>query len=163
MTRKIVFVLACGLFSLAPARVLACADHLYFNPDNMSAFGGAVARLAGLVPPEPVFDLEHPAMVKVDIGEPVELVVNYARPFFSKDVRLELNSTQNVRLQENVVQLDDREGVVTIPYTVVDAGFDSITLTIVGQHKGETIRQISRIYVSARKEPAQQEMQVSER
>ena len=163
MNRIIVLFLACLCCSLASARAQACANHLYFDPENMGAFSGAVARLAGLVPPKPVFDVEHPAMVKVAIDEDSEIVVNYTRPFFSKDVRLELSGTQNIRLEKDVIPLEDRDGSVTIPYKVVDSGFDSIVLTVVGQHKGETVRQIGRIYVSARQPAAAQEMQVSER
>ncbi|MEM9255235.1 MAG: hypothetical protein AAGA91_07295 [Pseudomonadota bacterium] len=165
MKRIVIVWLLAPLLSIAPVSTLACANHLYFNPDELGFLGAAVVRLAGLAPPEPVFELKHPAMAKSSIGEQSEVMVSYARPFFSKDVRLEVSGTRNVSLDVDVVPLIDREGVVTIPYEVTGTGFDTITLTVVGQHKGKTVRQVGRMYVSAKpaqKEPAQ-EMQVSGR
>jgi len=163
MIRKYLVTLVCACLPLIPARASACAGHLYFNPEEMGFLGGAVVRMVGLAPPKPTFELQHPAMVKAVIGEKSEVVVNYARPFFSKDVRLELQGSVNVHLQEEVIQLEEREGSVSISYTVVDSGFDSILLTVVGQHKGETVRQIGQIYISPRDKPSEQEMRVSER
>ena len=48
---------------------------MYIDPDNLGFFGGAVVRMAGLAPPEPVFELEFPSMAKAVIGEESEVVV----------------------------------------------------------------------------------------
>ena len=71
-----------------PLKAMGCAGHLYFDPDKMGFFGGTVARMAGLVPPEPVFGLEHVDMTKAVVGQEVEVLVQFDRPFFSKNVRL---------------------------------------------------------------------------
>ncbi|MGB1140311.1 MAG: hypothetical protein ACPG1A_05385, partial [Halioglobus sp.] len=96
--------------AMVPARAEACAGHMYFNPDNMGFLGGAVVRMAGLAPPEPVFDLEHVEMAKAVIGEKSEIEVKFARPFFSKDVRLKARGTENIDVLEADFPLEEREG-----------------------------------------------------
>lgn len=149
----------------APTRVLACAGHLYLNPENMGFFGGAVARLAGLAPPEPVFDLEYVEMAKAVTGERSEIVVQFSRPFFSKDVRLQVRSTRNIEVLQGDFLLEERSGSVTIPFEVTVSGFETLTLTVTGEHKGETVQEYGRIYVSASPgaDSAGKELQVSGR
>ncbi len=163
MTRNRLTVLLCLLLGLAPARVLACAGHMYINPDNLGFFGGAVVRMAGLAPPEPVFKLEHPAMAKAKVGEDSEIIVTYSRPFFSDNVRLELQGSTNVQLPVTDIPLEERDGTVAITYQLSGSGFDQITLTVSGEHKGEIVRESTRIYLRADEEPAKQELSVSER
>jgi hypothetical protein len=136
---------------------------MYIDPDNLGFFGGAVVRMAGLAPPEPVFELEFPSMAKAVIGEESEVVVNYSRPFFSKNVRLELKGTSNVQLHLKEILLEERKGSVTIPYQLTGTGFDQITLTVSGEHKGETVRESGRIYLRASGKLPDQDLQVSER
>ena len=157
-----------SLFFL-PLKAMGCAGHLYFDPDKMGFFGGTVARMAGLVPPKPVFGLEHVDMAKAVVGQEGEILVQFDRPFFSKNVRLKASSTKNLRVLNAEFPLEDREGSISIPYRVLGEGAATITLTVTGEHKGESVRQLGRIYVRASKavaEPAQnqaQELQVGER
>ena len=148
---------------LTPGKLLACANHMYINPNELGFFGNAMVRMAGLAPPQKVFTLDHPVMVKSDLGEKHEITVKYTRPFFSKDVRMQLKATENVELGETVIPLEAREGAVTIPYELVDAGIDSITLTVSGQHKGEVVREITRIYVGANTKQSKPAVMVSGR
>ena len=150
---------------LAPARALACAGHMYFNPDNMGFLGGAVVRMAGLAPPKPVFDLRHIEMTKASIGEKSEIEVQFARPYFSKDVRLKARGTDNIDVLRDEFPLKAREGVVKVPFRVTGSGFETITLTVTGEHKGETVQEYGRIYVSVRapKKGADEELRVSGR
>ena len=163
MARQYLVAFASFWLGLASTRVLACGAHMYIDPNNLGFFGGAVVRMAGLAPPEPVFELEFPSMAKAVIGEESEVVVNYSRPFFSKNVRLELKGTSNVQLHLKEILLEERKGSVTIPYQLTGTGFDQITLTVSGEHKGENVRESGRIYLRASGEPPKQELQVSER
>ena len=135
--------------ALASTQAMACANHLYINPDDLGFFGGAVVRMAGLAPPEPVFDLEYPSMAKARIGEKSEVTISYSRPFFSKNVRMELTGTGNVEIAEEAIMLEERNGIITIPYQLSGNGFDQITVTIIGEHKGEVVRESARVYIRA--------------
>ena len=149
MIRKSTCVLVCIFLHLASARVAACAGHFSIDPEGLGFFGAAAVRMAGLAPPERVFKLEHPAVVKAVIGEEDEIVVDYTRPFFSKNVRLEVRGTKNVQLLQREIDLDERSGTVSIPYQLLDSGYDSITVIVSGEHKGETVREVGHIYVRA--------------
>lgn len=135
--------------ALASAQAMACGDHLYFNPEEMGFFGGAVVRMVGLAPPEPVFKLEHPSISKAIIGESNKVTVRYSRPFFSKNVRMELKGTGNVQLAKEDILLEERNGSVTIPYQLSGNGFNQITVTVIGEHKGEIVRESGRVYIRA--------------
>ena len=152
MNRKYLLGLAFIWIPLLPASVLACGFHFTLNPDDYGVVGGTVVRMAGLAPPEPVFELEHPAMAKTLIGEKSEITVNYSRPFFSKNVVLKVSGTSNIQLFQEAIELDDRSGTVSIPYQLSGSGFDSITLTVSGEHKGEVVREVARIYIRAKSE-----------
>ncbi|MEM1110267.1 MAG: hypothetical protein AAGI11_00045 [Pseudomonadota bacterium] len=160
---KRILGIGCVMAALAPAPLWACAAHLTINPDELGFFGGAMVRMAGLAPPEPVFDLEHPAMVRAGIGERSELVVNYERPYFSKNVRLKVTGSRNVNLHSQELQLDDRKGTFTIPYELSGSGYDTITLTVSGEHKGEVVTEVGRVYVRANLQKSKPSMQVSGR
>jgi hypothetical protein len=146
-----------------PSKALACDAHLAFNPDQLGFVGGAVARMAGLLPPEPVFDLDHPAMVKADIGERSEIEITYTRPFFSKNVRLKLTGSSNVSLYQEELVLEDRKGSFTVPYELGGFGYDFITLTVSGKHNGEMVKETGRIYLRARAKTTEQAVQVTAR
>ncbi len=162
MKNKAILVSICLCLVLLPGRLWACAAHMGFNPDQFGPIGGAALRLAGLAPPKPVFELDHPATARSVLGENSEIVVNYSRPFFSSDVRIEVKGTGNIVLPQPSIPLDDREGTVTIPYQLVGAGYDAITLTVKGEHKGEMVQQVRRIYVRAKPSvPAQEQLVTS--
>lgn len=163
MSKKPLLVLTWICLSLVSARSLACDMHMAFNPDEMGFFGGAVARMSGLAPPKPAFELEHPALSRATIGETNEIVVNYTRPIFSKNVSLKLTGTRNIQLSQDVIELDERSGSVSFSYQLADSGYDSITLTVSGEHKGETVRVVRRIYVRANKASPTADQQVSSR
>ena len=163
MIRKYAVVLVCFCLPLASVRVGACEAHFMFNPDKLGFVGGTVARLAGLTPPEPVFDLEHPAMARAEVGEKSEVVITYSRPFFSKNVRLELTGTSNVQLFREEILLEERRGTIKIPYELSGSGYDAITMTVSGEHKGDIVRETARIYVRANIPSTEPKMQVSER
>lgn len=148
MNRKLILVLLSVFLPLVPITAVACYEHaMLFNPDRLGTVGTAAARAAGLLPPPPVFTLEHPSMTRAVIGERNELIIKYKKPFWSKKVRMALNSSSNVILAEESIELKKRKGVISIPYEVENAGFASISFTITGVHKGESVQQSARIYV----------------
>jgi hypothetical protein len=149
MVRKSIFLVAYLVLALGPVKALACAGHMYLDPDKMGFFGGAMARMAGLAPPEPIFELEHVEMAKAVVGEEGEIVVGFARPFFSKDVRLTVSSTENIKVLDEDFPLEERAGKVRIRYEALGSGFETMRFTVSGQHKGETVREFGRIYISA--------------
>ena len=159
---SVLLLIVIGLAAV-PARVMACGAHMYFNPDDFGVVGGAVVRMAGLAPPAPVFDLNYPPMASAVIGETNEITVDFSRPLFSENVRLELKGTRNVLLSEDVIALDERSGTVNISYQMLGSGYDSIRLTIIGEHKGKTVREVGQIYVRAKRPKAPAEEQVSQR
>lgn len=149
--KKLLLVLVTSLFgTLASTGAHACAQHMYLDTSKMGFLGGAVARMAGLAPPEPVFKLAHPPLANAIIGEKAEIEIEYKRPFFSKDVKLLVKGSSNVRLTDTQMELNEREGVVVVGYELTGQGFDSITFTVSGEHKGEAISEQSRMYLRAR-------------
>ena len=141
-------VLAFALSFSVPTVTLACYDHMMFNADQMGLVQGTIARMAGLVPPEPVFDVEHPAMAKVQIGEKNVVTISYTRPFFSKNVLMKVKATSNGILDVEEVVLDERSGSVSVGYELADgSGYESIILTVSGEHDGKQVNQSSQIYL----------------
>lgn len=163
MARNTLFIVTCLCLSLASGRASACADHFSLNPDDYGCFGGAAIRLAGLAPPEPVFDLEYPAMARAVIGAESSIDIKYSRPFLSDNVRLTLNGSNNVQLFQAEFSLEDRAGTLNIPCRLTGTGYDTITLTISGEHKGETVHESGRIYLHSITGAPEQELQVSKR
>lgn len=163
LKRNIVtYFLALGIMSVS-THVIACADHLYYDTQNMGFLGKAAARMVGLAPPERVFKLKHTATAWAVVGEQEEIEVEYRRPFFAKAVRIELSGSDKVELSEDSFQLDDRTGVVNIRFQVKALGYNTINLTVLGEHKGELVREYSRIYVRSKAKPAVEDIQVSAR
>ena len=163
MIRSCLLATICLCATLAPVSAIACQHHLYLNPDDYGFFGGAVVRMAGLAPPEPVFDLEYPTMAKAVVGDDSVISFSYTRPFFAKDVRLELKGTSNVQLLQEEFALDDRSGIISIPYELTGRGYDVITLIVSGKHKGEIVRESGQIYIRAASQSTKEGLQVSER
>ncbi len=126
----------------------ACYDHMMFNPNNMGLVEGTIARMAGLVPPKPVFDVVHPSMARARVGEKSAMTVNFSRPMFSKNVSLKVQGTRNVVLEVNEIALEDRSGSVSFGYELTDgATYESIILTVTGEHNGKVVNQSSQIYL----------------
>ncbi len=161
--RNTALTLACLWMSLAPASAFACAAHMGFNPDEMGFVSGTLVRMAGLAPPKPVFEIDHPTLARASIGETNEIVVNYSRPKSARNVEMKLTGTRNIVIPDNVIVLDEREGTVSIAYELTGSGYDSITLEVTGEHKGEVVRQVARIYVRANKIKSTEEQKVSSR
>ena len=91
---KLVKMLATVCLLSVSGASYACYDHMMFNPNNMGLVEGTIARMAGLVPPKPVFDVVHPSMARVQVGEKSAMTVNFSRPMFSKNVSLKVQGTQ---------------------------------------------------------------------
>ena len=126
----------------------ACYDHMMFNPNNMGLVEGTIARMAGLVPPKPVFDVVHPSMARVQVGEKSAMTVNFSRPMFSKNVSLKVQGTRNVLLDVEEIPLDERSGSVSFGYELIDgASYESLILTVTGEHNGKIVNQSSQIYL----------------
>ncbi len=126
----------------------ACYDHMMFNPNNMGLVEGTIARMPGLVPPKPVFDVVHPSMARVQVGEKSAMTVNFSRPLFSKNVSLKVQGTRNVVLDVNEIALEDRSGSVSFAYELLEgASYESIILTVTGEHDGKIVNQSSQIYL----------------
>ena len=126
----------------------ACYGHMMFNPNNMGLVEGSIARMAGLVPPKPVFDLVHPSMARVQVGEKSAMTVNFSRPMFSKNVSLKVQGTRNVVLDVKEIPLDERSGSVSFGYELIDgASYESLILTVTGEHNGKIVNQSSQIYL----------------
>lgn len=126
----------------------ACSDHLMLNPNNMGFVQGTIARMAGLVPPKPVFDVVHPSMARVQVGEESMITISFSRPLFSKNVSLKVRATENVVLDADYIALEDRSGSVSFRYELTDgATYESIILTVTGEHDGKVVNQSSQIYL----------------
>ena len=147
MSKTIKMVVAACLLSVSGASY-ACYDHMMFNPNNMGLVEGTIARMAGLVPPKPVFDVVHPSMARVQVGENSAMTVSFSRPLFSKNVSLKVQGTRNVVLDINEIALEDRSGSVSFGYKLTDgATYESIILTVTGEHDGKVVNQSSQIYL----------------
>ena len=126
----------------------ACYDHMMLNPNNMGFVQGTIARMAGLVPPKPVFDVVHPSMARAQVGEKSTVTINFSRPLFSKNVSLKVRATKNVVLDADKIALEERSGSVSFDYELTDgANYESIILTITGEHDGKVVNQSSQIYI----------------
>lgn len=163
MNKIIHLLLICIPLILSSTRASACGAHFMIDPDQMGFFGGAMVRMAGLAPPEPVFDIDHPRMMKSVVGAETEVAIAYSRPFFSKNVSLTITGTNNVALDQDQIILQDREGTVTVSFELTGSGYDYITLTVTGEHKGEVVREVARVYVRAIVAEQDAELQVSKR
>ena len=146
--RKTFGILATMCLLSVSGSSFACYDHMMFNPNNMGLVEGTIARMAGLVPPKPVFDVAHPAMARVQVGEKSAMTVNFSRPMFSKNVSLKVQGTRNVVLDVKEIPLDDRSGSVSFGYELTDgASYESLILTVTGEHNGKVVNQSSQIYL----------------
>jgi hypothetical protein len=163
MPHRILFATLCLTLSLFATHANACADHFYLNPDEAGFFAGALIKMAGLAPPEQAFKVKHPPLSAVVIGEHSEITIKYKRPWFSKNVRVHFAGTKNVELLDEEIALTDYQGAVTARFRLKGKGFDAITVTVSGEHKGEILRYSSRVNVMARHAPTSQEQQVTAR
>jgi hypothetical protein len=163
MAHGISFASLCLTLSLFATQANACADHFYFNPDKAGFFTGALIRMAGLAPPEQAFKVKHPPLSAVVVGEDSVITINYKRPWFSKNVRLHFAGTRNVEMLDEEIELTDYQGAVTARFRLKGRGFDAITVTVSGEHKGEVLRYSSRVNVMAKHAPSSPDRQVSAR
>ncbi|BFM17735.1 hypothetical protein R50073_39180 [Maricurvus nonylphenolicus] len=148
------------LFNLvfAAQNAAACGAHnFYLNPDEYGVIGGTFIKLAGLAPPEPVFKVKHVPMTKVTLGVESEITVDYERPWFSSDVRIQLSSSAGVSLAEEIIDLDDYDGSVKVNFSLEKPGYNTIRVKVIGVHKGEEVAYSSVIYVQAKKSVAKVE------
>ena len=147
MRKKLIAVITFVVFGM-PSLSLACYDHMMFNPNNMGLVEGTIARMAGLVPPKPVFDVVHPSMARVQVGEKSALTVSFSRPIWSKNVALKVRGTRNVVLDVDEFDLEDRSGSISFGYELTDgASYESIIVTVTGEYDGKIVNQSSQIYL----------------
>ena len=130
----------------------ACGAHnFYFDPDEHGVIGATFIKLAGLARPEPVFKVKHVPVAKVTLGVQSEITVDYKRPWFSSDVRMQLSSSAGVNLTDEIIDLDDYHGSVKVNFSLEKPGFNIIRMEVIGMHKGEEVVHSSAMYVQAKK------------
>jgi hypothetical protein len=151
MVNRLISITIFSYLTLISSYSLACTEHFDLNPGNYGFIKGAVIRLAGLSPPEPVFKLKHPPVAKAVLGKKSQVIVAFERPWFSKNVQMQLESTSGIKLTDKSIALDDMEGSVSVGYTLETGGFNTITIQVTGEHKGQTSRSRRVIYVRAEK------------
>lgn len=147
-----------SLLLYAP-QTFACATHLYLNPDDYGFIGGSMIRMAGLAPPEPAFKIKHPPTTKVEIGELSEIVVSYKRPWRSKNVTLQLKASKNIELIDKNLALEDFDSSIPIRFKLIGKGYNNITLSVSGEHKGEMVSYSSKIFIGANAKKQQDSLQ----
>ena len=140
----------CFFLMLGSQQAYACAAHLGFNPDDYGFVGGALIRMAGLAPQEPTFKIHHLPTTVVDIGEDAYFMIQYERPARAKDVKLSLSASKNIELIDKEFTLQEQSGTIQARFRLNDKGYNSIALTISGEHKSETVVQNSKIFVGAK-------------
>ena len=64
---------------------------------------------------------------------------------------MQLKSTSGIKLNDKSIALDDYDGSIRIRYSLETAGFNSITIQVNGEHKGQSIFSRRVIYVQAKK------------
>ena len=65
-----------------------------------------------------------------------------------KNVSLKVQGTRNVVLEVNEIPLEDRSGSVSFAYELTEgASYESIILTVTGEHDGKIVNQSSQIYL----------------
>lgn len=145
-------------FTLIAHSTAACGAHnFYLNPDEYGLIGGTFIKLVGLAPPEPVFKVKHIPMTKVTLGVQSEITVEYERPWFSNNVRMQLSSSAGVSLAEEIIELNDYDGSVKVNFALEKPGYNTIRVKVIGVHKGEEVASSSVIYVQAKKSVAKVE------
>lgn len=163
MFKHILAVALCLNLMLTAQLASACGNHFYLNPDQLGFIGGAAIRLAGLAPPEPVFKVKHPPIAKILLDTQSEITIEYNRPWRSRNVRMQLSSSSGVTLEEKDIELTDYDGQGTVHFSLERAGYNTISIKVVGAHKGEQVASSSVIYVQAKKPVNSGDMQVSAR
>lgn len=163
MAQRFSIASLCLITSLFASHANACADHFYVNPDEAGFFTGTLIRWAGLAPPEQAFKVKHPPLSAVAINEDAEIIVNYKRAWFSKNVRLHFAGSRNVEMLDQDIELTNYQGTVTARFRLKSRGFDAITVTVTGEHKGEILRYSSRVNVMAKHAPSSHERIVTAR
>ena len=151
---KSLFAVVVLITSFSTQSAMACQAHMGLDASNMGFMSRTAARMVGMLPPPPVFELHHPNMVMATVGEETGVSVEYTRPFFSKDVTLTVTGSKNIVLEQEQWVLDERTGTLDIPYTLNGKGYDTILVTVAGEHQGKAVKESRRIYVRPRSEPA---------
>jgi hypothetical protein len=151
MIRKLLLLSTFLGATLISQLAFSCANHFYVNTDNLGFVKGTVMRLAGLAAPKPTFELKHSPVAKATLGEISELVIEYDRPWFSRNAQIQLKSSKGIKLIDETAVLEDFNGVVKIRYSLEKSGFNNITIRVSGEYKGESVVSNSMVYVQARK------------
>jgi hypothetical protein len=87
-------------------------------------------------------------MARVQVGEKSAMTVSFSRPLFSKNVSLKGAGNPQCGLEVNEIALEDRSGSVSFAYELLEgASYESIILTVTGEHDGKIVNQSSQIYL----------------
>lgn len=138
----------CMTLSLVSVQANACGNHM-FGSGNMS-FGEAIMSYRSKAPKR-TFNLTHPLITKVTLGEQSEVAIDYERPWLSKDVTVTLSGTENVDLIDSEIELAEYSGTLHARFVLKEDNFDAITVVVSGEHNGETVSQSSKIYVRTKR------------
>ena len=145
---KYILTAASLCLGLVSMQTSACGNHM-FGSGNMS-FGEAIMSYRSKAPKR-TFNLTHPLIAKVTLGEESEVLIDYERPWLSKDVTVTLTGTENVELIDSEMDLAEYNGTIRARFVLTDDNFDAITVVVSGEHNGDTVSQSSKIYVRTKR------------
>ena len=118
---------------------------------------------AAFTAPEKIFSVKHPPTAVAIINEYSEITLEYDRPITSKNVSIQLTGSANVELLDQNIELIDFSGEITARFRLTGKGFDVITITVTGEHNGDSLRYSSRVYVRAKQAAPPLTMEVTSR
>ena len=150
--KKINLISALIVSSLMASVAHACMDHYFYQRGNNALFGNsdAMARLNRPAAKPKVFKVKHPGATVAIVDKDHQINVDYKLPADSTNVSLQFSATNNVQLVDEEIKLTDSDGTVTAKFRVKKKGIDTITVTVSGEHGGETLSYTSRVYVSTK-------------
>jgi len=138
--------------SLLPVQANACMDHYFYEQGNTGLFKGSNRGpgMRNFSIKKKIFKVKHPSATVVVIDEDSNLKIDYDLPPESKNVSLQFVATSNVELLNQDIQLTELNGTATARFRVKQKGFDTITVTVSGEHEGEALSYSSKVYINAK-------------
>ena len=126
---------------------LACDEHFYLEPEDYNPLISALINLTGLSSPEAIFQVKHPQVAHAQVGQQSEMFLEYERPWFSRNVTMQLKSTPGIRLLDQTAKLDEYSGRVKVRYVLEKLGFNNIKIQVTGTHRGRSALSSKIIYI----------------